>query len=217
MFYIDRDMSNVKGNIIVIEGNISAGKSTFGMKLKTYIESLSKTHKCKFFEEYRNDVLLSQYISDMKRYSYSFQLFMLSKRIQTYKEAIEFSLNGGISIIDRSIIGDYTFCKFQMKRQNISQDEFNVYCSVLREENLLYPHYIIYLDCDVDICLQRIKQRGLSSEIDGYDRQYIQDLNDEYKLSLESIKTDNNNVILTFNNNNFVDVKDVYNMMTHLH
>lgn len=213
MFYIDNPykINKLNGSIIIIEGNISSGKSTLGHNLQMYLSS--KGYNCVFFEEYKNIKFLSQYISDMTKYSYTFQLFMLNKRIQTYQSAIELSKKGGVAIIDRSIIGDYTFCNMQRKKGNITQDEFDVYCDILKSENLIYPHFILYLDCDIDVCMKRIKQRGIQSEIDGYSREYISDLKDEYEKTLKYVKEDNNNIIINIDNNNFVDVEEVYNII----
>lgn len=189
---------NLNGMILIIEGNIACGKTTLGKRLEHYLNL--NGYYCRFFEEYRNDNLLNQYISNMKKYAYSFQLFMLNRRIQTYKDAIEHSKIGGISIIDRSIMGDWTFCKFQVKKGNISKDEFNIYESIITSENIISPHFILYLDCDVKTCMERIKQRDIKSEINGYNIDYIKDINDEYENTIENhiipfhkiIKIDNN-------------------------
>lgn len=45
--------------------------------------------------------------------------------------------------------------------------------------NFWKPHLTIYLDCPVDVCLQRIKERGIPSEVDS------KVLNEDYLLSLE--------------------------------
>lgn len=174
-----KNSDEIHSPVIILEGNISSGKTTLGNRLVEYLNY--NGYNARFFEEYRNDELLNQYIYDMKRYAFPFQLFMLRKRIQIYKEAYNFSDNGGISIIDRSIFGDYAFCKCQLKSGNITIEEFHEYESILKSEALIRPHLIVYLDCDTSTCSERIKKRGIKSEIDGYDEKYLHNIEENYK------------------------------------
>jgi deoxyadenosine/deoxycytidine kinase len=86
----------LKGGIYLIEGIIGVGKTTLGNSLEYYLNSVGL--KCKFYKEYFNEDLLNQFIGNMKSYAYFFQMMMLTKRIEIYKEAEEFSKSGGISI-----------------------------------------------------------------------------------------------------------------------
>lgn len=189
---------NLNGMILIIEGNISSGKTTLGKRIEKYFNL--EGYNCKFFEEYRNKDLLDQYICDMKKYAYSFQIFMLNRRIQTYREAIEHTKLGGISVIDRSIMGDWTFCKFQVKKGNITKDEFNVYESIIKSENIITPHFILYLDCDLERCMNRIKQRNITSEIKGYNIDYLNDLSNEYENTIKNYISPYHTIIRIDNN-----------------
>src|SRR5687767_9035911 len=100
---------SLKGGVFTIEGIIGAGKTTLGKSLEQFLNECGI--KTRFFPEYINKDLLSQYIGDMKRYAYSFQLIMLCKRIEIYRIAEAFASTGGVALIDRSIIGDMSFAR----------------------------------------------------------------------------------------------------------
>src|SRR4051812_7244364 len=98
---------SLKCGVFTIEGIIGVGKTTLGRSLEKMLNDNGIATK--FFPEYVNKDLLGQYIGNMHRYAYSFQLIMLCKRIEIYREAERFAATGGVAIIDRSIVGDMTF------------------------------------------------------------------------------------------------------------
>lgn len=184
------------GHVITIEGIVGAGKSTFGKSLEKLFNSAGL--RAKFFPEYKNIPLLDQYITDMKKYAYSFQLVMLMKRIETYRIAHEFASQGGISIIDRSLVGDITFARMQVAKGNISPQEFLIYENVIRSEEIFEPDITVYLEASTDTVLKRIKERGIESEINGYSREYLDTLKENYEIVLSGI---DNVVHIDYNSN----------------
>ena len=175
-------LKHLRGHVIVLEGTISAGKTTLG---KNIVDLLTKFKlKAKFFHEYVNEDLLQQYIIDMKTYAYGFQLIMQAHRINSYKNARDFANKGGIAIIDRSIIGDYAFALMQKKRGFITEAEWDIYMKIFIQENLIQPDGIIYLDCTVDTVVGRIVKRGIKCE-SSYDISYLQELNQTYSHAFE--------------------------------
>jgi len=177
----------LKGGMYIIEGIIGVGKSTLGNSLENYLNGVGLN--CKFYREYFNKELLDQFIGDMKNYAYFFQMMMLVKRIEIYKEAEEFSKLGGISFIDRSLVGDMTFARMHYENGNISEDEWKIYNNFIKNENLLTPSACIYLRCNTNTSMNRINNRGIETEINGYNIDYINKLKDMY-----------NDVILNINN-----------------
>lgn len=194
----------LRGGIYVIEGIIGVGKTTLGNSLENYLNSVGI--KCKFYKEYFNDDLLNQFISDMKTYAYFFQMMMLMKRIEIYKEAEEFAKLGGVSFIDRSLVGDMTFAKMHYENGNISDNEFNIYNNFIKKENLLVPSACIYLQCNTNTSITRVKNRGHESEINGYDIDYLTNLKNMYdrvmtdSTNIKVINLDWNNSIKLINN-----------------
>ena len=80
---------SLRYGIYTIEGIIGVGKTTLGKSLEKFLNE--RGIKTKFYPEYVNKDLLDQYIKNMKQYAYSFQLVMLFKRLEIYREAVRFS------------------------------------------------------------------------------------------------------------------------------
>ena len=174
----------LRGSIITVEGLIGTGKSTSCDSIADFLCNVGIN--ARYFPEYRNDELLSQYINDMNKHAYGFQLFMLGKRAEIYRCAEEYSKTGGISIVDRSIIGDYAFAKMQYMNKKITDEDWKVYNSVLKSENLPEPTFTVYLKCTPVISLLRTKRRCIKSE-SAYTLQYFKDLEESYKKALAHI------------------------------
>ena len=175
-------LKSLKGGVFTIEGIIGVGKSTLGRSLEKLLKD-NGIH-CKFFPEYVNKELLSQYISDMPRYAYSFQMVMLFKRIEIYRDAERFASQGGVALIDRSIIGDMTFARMQKDNGNFTSDEWNIYLSVMKQDIQLTPTASIFLRCSAKTSLERVKNRGIQAEVDGYTSGYMEQLSDAYEKSI---------------------------------
>ena len=92
-------------------------------------------------------------------------MIMAVKRIEIYKKAEGFPKLGGISFIDRSLIGDTTFVVLDYKNGNISDNEWEIYNNFIKNEKLFTQSACIYLNCNSEISKNRIKNRGIISEI----------------------------------------------------
>jgi deoxyadenosine/deoxycytidine kinase len=183
--------SCLRGKVMVLEGVISAGKSTAGAILTQYVQSLGIP--CRFFPEPLAPALLDLFLSDQKKYAFAFQLTMLVKRQALYREAFELAKKGYFCIIDRSLYGDYCFALLHKNKGNIAVEaekskmtleeikensgssEWKSYLEVLHSEKFEHPDYVIYLQVSVDTAIKRCLKRGFKKE-DTYDRQYFQDL-----------------------------------------
>lgn len=182
-------LKHLRGSIILIEGIIGAGKTTLGMELSKMLSEVGiKSHL--FYEEI-NMSLLELFLSDMKKYAFSFQMYMLQNRQGVYREAISYSeLHNGVSIVDRSLFGDIAFAKMHYENGNINEEEWNTYCSTVTSTSLRTPSSIIYLDITPDTAMRRIKARDRGSESSQYNIAYLESLHNNYISSME----DNDNV-----------------------
>jgi deoxyadenosine/deoxycytidine kinase len=192
--------SCLRGSIITIEGLIAAGKSTLGYKLSHFLNSIGID--AKYYPEYVNNDFLSLYIRNMKKYSFSFQVLMLMKRIEIYKEAEQFSKTGGIAIVDRSINGDYTFAYMQYLKGFFDDDDWNAYNALITKEALIEPHITLYLDCNPETCMRRLLIRGNISETRGYTIEYMIELDKAYKDTMTKVK----HQVLNIDWNNNLDI-----------
>ena len=177
-----KKFKGMKGEIIELEGGIGAGKTTLGKSLAAFLNSIGMD--AKFFPEYTNSEFLDAYIGDMPKYAFAFQMFLLAKRIEIYREAERYAATGAVAIVDRSIIGDMTFAKMQKANGNFTEQDWVIYLSTMKQEIQKAPTTLVYLKCDVPTLLDRIKKRGIESEIKGYDSGYLHQLNEAYASSI---------------------------------
>lgn len=194
---------HLRGGIYIVEGIIGVGKTTFGKSAEKYLNDIGL--KCVFYPEYVNEDLLNQYISNMKHYAYFFQMLMLFKRIEIYNEAEKLAKTGGIALIDRSIVGDMSFAKMHVRNGNMSSDEWNIYLKVIAKELLPTPTACIYLRCTSKTSLDRIKDRGFASEINGYSSDYLNTLSNMYE---ETINESKNFTIINIDWNDSMKIKN---------
>lgn len=174
-----RRYSPLIGSVIVLDGQIATGKTTAGRSLERYLNEHSL--QAKFYQEYVNHDLLTLYISDMDKYAFSFQLVMLCKRLEIYKEASEFAKQGGIAIVDRSLSGDLIFSRMQINKGRFTAEEERVYYQMLSEGQVIEPSATVYLRCEPEVAFSRIKKRGHFSEVSGYTLEYLQEIHSEYE------------------------------------
>lgn len=174
--------------LICLEGLIGAGKSTLGLFLQEQLVQ----YNTRYFPEYVNNALLEYYLEDIKNRAFTFQLIMLHQRFNIYRLAMEHVQKGGLAIVDRSFCGDYAFALMQKENGCFSSNEWDIYMKVVQEQQQLLhqdypttmiPHAIIYLQCDMDIIMSRIKQRNRAGE-NIYTIQYLTQLQEAYKQSL---------------------------------
>ena len=173
------------GSEIIIEGLIGVGKSTLGKSVTSYLEKIGLP--VRFFNEFLNIKLLKLYINDMKHYGYAFQIIMMRERLRIYKEAKEFSKKGGISIIDRSLIGDYAFALMLKNKGYINDAEWEVYLDLMKYESDDEPNITVFLQCTPEQAFERMKNRSLQVEKDGYSLNYFKDLDAAYQNVINKI------------------------------
>ena len=165
---------------IVIDGIIGAGKSTVA-------HFLSKELNIPLFEELNdNDTdslaqrMLDRFYADQARWSAIIQVMFLNDRFRDIK-AIE--AGGNEAIIDRSIYGDEIFAKTINDRGNMTDDEFVIYRDLLHNmlNHIQPPQLLIYIDVSVDTAMERIGRRNRSTEADLIPRDYMEDLDRNYR------------------------------------
>lgn len=180
----NRQFSFLRGKELILEGLIGAGKSTMGQSLEKYLNSLGL--KAKYFAEFLHKPLLDLYLDNMEKYAFPFQVIIARERLQIYSKARRFSKKGGISIIDRGLLGDLTFARMQKEKGFISPSEYETYLSLLNHKENPEPYLTIFLECSPQTAFERMKKRNHSSEVSGYTLEYFEQLNSAYAESLKA-------------------------------
>jgi deoxyadenosine/deoxycytidine kinase len=178
-----------KGMIIVIEGIIGVGKSTLSKQLCDHYKSQGL--KCKYFPEHVNLEFLNLFISDMKKYAFAFQMYMLERRLEMIRQSEEFILRtNGVAILDRSLHGDYTFGLLHRLNGNMTDEEWNIYEQKVKSIYMIIrPKKVIYLDASIDTCLERCKKRDRKGE-NNYTAEYFKNLRDCYLQAIDNYDQD---------------------------
>lgn len=157
--------------IFFVEGNIGTGKSTFLTLVKTHFPEFKvifepvDTWKSITDSEGKN--MLQLFYSDTKRYAYMFQSLVLATRISKLKEAM--SNTDSYVFVERSIWSDeYVFAKNALIEGTMSELEYKIYKEWfnLASDIISVDFCYIYLQCDPETSLKRIKTRNRPEESD---------------------------------------------------
>lgn len=147
--------------LIILEGLIGAGKTTFAEKLSKLIDAKL------YYEPVKDNPYLEDYYKNPKRYALEMQFWLMSIRFQLHQDAIKYIWESGKSaIIDRSIYGDWIFAKQNWIDGNIDDRGYESYIKHrdVMFRYLMIPHITLFLDVKPSVCLERICMRGRDCE-----------------------------------------------------
>ena len=181
-----------------IAGNIGVGKTTFTQLLA------KKYGWDEYYESVIDNPYLSDFYSNMERWSFNLQIYFLQHRFESQIK-ISNNLNGVIQ--DRTIYEDVQiFARNLHDMGQMSDRDWKTYKNLF--ENMVRflkePDIIIYLKASTDTLISRIKKRNRDFE-KNINPEYLHQLNTSYnnwvknekKLNILTIETDNFNVFKT--------------------
>ncbi len=143
---------------IVIAGNIGSGKTTLTKQLAHHLQF--KPH----FESVEDNPYLSDFYSDMSRWSFPLQVHFLTHRYVAHKNIVE---SQSSAIQDRSIYEDANiFARALFEDGKMEQRDYENYLRLydVMTKQLQYPSLMIYLKRSVPKLVERIKLRGRDYE-----------------------------------------------------
>ena len=194
----------LRGSMIIIEGNISSGKSTLCRSVVNYLNRIGL--KAKLYDEPILSSYLDLFLTDMKKYAFGFQMSMLIERQCLYRNAQVFSDDGGIAIIDRSMHGDKVFALLHYKNGNIKPKEMNSYDDVFSRLKFKAPSFVLYLEVDPEILAERCDRRNRGCESSVYSLEYFKNLSQIYDDVIPNMTTTNG--IIRFDWNEDIEPED---------
>lgn len=176
----------MNGGLIIVEGNIGAGKSTFA---KTLAESL---HGEYFAEpDEKTNPYLADYYDEYAGkippagYAFKMQMHLLSRRYRAQKHAQSQirDLGRGFVVMDRSYYGDVCFARVQHQIGLFDDRDYETYLChhTDMKVNLEPPAMAIFLETTPEVSRDRISKR--MSENAG--RQIESDISLDYLHSLD--------------------------------
>ena len=187
---------------VAIVGGIAVGKSTI---INMLLKSLED---CIFIEEDVNENLfLSDFYEDMNKWAFHSRISTFSMILNNYSKIIK-NNNSKVVIFDRCVDELITFAKLQYDLGNLTTKEFMVYKTLYRGVLDFTPpiDLFIYVHCDAEKSLQRIKKRNRSFEQD-ITIDYLELLNKNYNNWVSSIPTDK--VLFVSTNNDMVEIDKI--------
>lgn len=171
--------------MILLEGNIGAGKSTVGKMLKAsgtfdFIEEPVDMWRGGFASN-----LLEAFYRDMNRWSFTFQILAFITRAKTWQEILA-RTNHSRVVLERSVFTDrHVFATSMHHLGAMSDTEWQVYCGLwdfLVSNYCVDPDCILYLRTPAEECMERIRVRDRGEE-SGIALDYLlrlQDLHDRW-------------------------------------
>ena len=159
---------NQKSTVLVVEGNIGAGKSTFLRLIKDYlnVNVIFEPHQ-QWQSVGGTQNLLELFYTDTPRWAYTFQTYAFITRIME-QEAQMLANPEAIHLSERSVFSDrYCFAKSAYENGFMTSLEWKLYqewFSWLVDRSLVFPQGFIYLQTDPQTCYKRIAKRARHEE-----------------------------------------------------
>ncbi len=171
----------------IVEGNIGAGKSTFLMILKQYLNLQVVPEPCDKWQTITGGHnLLDQFYRDPKRWGYTFQTYAFITRVMQ-KERAEQVNNFGVQIVERSVFSDrYCFAQNSHELGFMTAMEWELYKEWFEwvlHNYIKPPQGFIYLRTNPDICYERLKKRNRHEE-ETVSLEYLQSLHNKHEAWL---------------------------------
>ena len=174
--------------MILIEGNIGAGKTTVGRTLADSGEFGFVEEPTRAWQEDFSSNMLELFYTDTHRWAFTFQTCAFITRAKTWHEVLVVTDHDRV-ILERSVFCDrHVFAENCYRTGLMSQAEYELYCGLwdfLVSNFCVEPDVTLYLRAPARVCLQRIQARGRGEE-SGITLDYLlqlERLHDEWLLN----------------------------------
>lgn len=168
--------------IVVIAGNIGAGKSTTIHALREFMENDGVCFVLEPVEEWREKGYLEEFYKTGN--AFEFQLQVLYSRIAAYEKALKAYLDThnqqlpALVVLDRWFAEDREFARINYLRGSMTSNQFGIYETAYA---YLLKHYpapdqSIWLDVKPETCLARLQTRGRAEEVSGITLDYLREI-----------------------------------------
>jgi deoxyadenosine/deoxycytidine kinase len=169
--------TKIKGDqapLLVIEGNMGAGKSTFLKIIEKHLDIDAIFEPAtKWQAENDQENLLHLFYKDISRWAYTFQSYAFISRVnallKNHDNLHAESKDSRIKILERSVYCDrYCFAKNCFESGFMTKMEWNIYkewFSWLADRYTPRPRGFIYMQTTPQTCYNRMKKRSRSEEI----------------------------------------------------
>lgn len=150
-----------KPKVIIVEGLIGGGKTSLSRELA---QALGDNTLVLFEPDEKDNAnpYLVDYYEDERRWAFVLQVHQLQARYRMHLHAQWHVMQGhGNAILDRSYFGDTAFARLQLRRQTMTQREFDTYTSIYHAmtAQVLLPNICVRILVSPETCNHRISSR----------------------------------------------------------
>ena len=168
IFSFKKERQHAQKQIICIDGNIGAGKSTVLNEIK------------KKYPVYVEDIagwgFLDEFYRDPSRWSFILQTSILLRMRKQYEEMM--NIPSSVVFVERAPASSLVFAEIARNNNHLTEKEYKLLFElfdVLKWE----PAQTFFLNTPVNVAFERVKQRGRECEV-TVEKQYLQDLHNLY-------------------------------------
>ena len=198
-------MRRDEGIFIAVEGTIGAGKTTLSSILTNHFNASSLR------EIVEENPFLTKFYEDKNEYAMQTEAFFLFNRIKQLKDTYKNQLSNGVNVVsDYHIVKNLIFAGLTLEKEDFYKYKqiYNIFVNDLPQ-----PDIIVYLHSNTDVLMERIAMRDRSFERQ-MDREYIDNLNNEYKYYFNPLSIKHNFVgkepiIINVDNSNMDFLKNL--------
>lgn len=202
-------MSNIKrGSLIVFEGIDGSGKSTISRKIAEKINArllfepvlenglknlIVNNKKFDLFFEDPDIKSINNFTEDNLKY----HLFMASRVISLTK-AFNLMKEGTNVVLDRSFVSTMVY-QYTLGQEYIINENIDLYANLAEKNSIIDKYYfttvsatspdlIIFLDINLETCLNRLKSKTDGNDMDPKDVSEIKDRIEKYESAIKICK-----------------------------
>ncbi len=164
-------MDQASRRLLVIEGNIGAGKTTLARMMSQQMKARLVV------ERFEDNAFLPKFYENRDRYAFPLELSFLADRYNQLKSDID-----SPDLFQQLTVCDYHFFKsLVFARQTLSNDEFALYRQLFHIIMGLVPRadLFVYLHRPIEVLLKLIGKRGRSYEA-NIDAAYLSMIQESY-------------------------------------
>lgn len=173
--------------LLVVEGTIGAGKSTFVKLISERIGAVPLYEPHTLWQKSVGGFsLLELFYKDPYRWAYTFQNYAYQSKIIAWEEVMQKYSSTQIFLAERSIFSDYyCFARSAYQKKFMSELEWDLYTTEFSwwASRTIKPAGFIYLSLSVERAYERVVSRGRREEL-GVGREYLTQLHTAHEQLL---------------------------------
>lgn len=172
----------MKHKIITIIGNVASGKSTLTKLLTQNLQGIEVPAD----ELFKKNPFFQLAVQDRAKWSFESDLWFLMERVKIAEKYPKLLKKNNV-IIDSGLPMSWIYANSRIYKNYYNNDQWLLYKSFFEKLtiNTMFPDVIVFLNSDISLLMQRIKQRNREFEVKYFTHEYLNDLQ---KSILEFIK-----------------------------